>query len=141
MEKKTDIDVRELAEQFFDEELKKIDDDKRREEIELEKETYIGVWVRGYRAGKGTKLRQAEDKIKELESNLQTANSAYEMHKKALVHYKKKKQSLQKENERLKAQSNGWRPLLEEVMNKHGSIILMHDNDFYEKIKTFLYGE
>lgn len=60
-----------------------------------------------------TKLQEAEDKIKELE----------------------------RQNEKLKATANGWRPLLEEVMNKHGAIILMHDNDFYEKIKTFLYGE
>jgi hypothetical protein len=46
-----EIKVRELAEQFFDEEIKKIDDSERKEEVELEKETYIGVWMMGYRAG------------------------------------------------------------------------------------------
>lgn len=46
-----EIRVRELAEQFFKEEIKKLDDPQRKEEIELEEETYIGVWMLGFRAG------------------------------------------------------------------------------------------
>jgi hypothetical protein len=46
-----EIKVRELAEQFFKEEINKLDDPQRREEVEYEEETYIGVWMMGYRAG------------------------------------------------------------------------------------------
>lgn len=48
---------------------------------------------------------------------------------------------LRRQNDKLKQQATGWRPLLEEVLSKHGAIILMHDSEFHEKIKKFLYGE
>lgn len=46
-----EIKVRVLAEKFFDEQVRMIEDAKRKEEVELEAETYIGIWVRGFRAG------------------------------------------------------------------------------------------
>lgn len=48
---KREIEVRDLAEQFFKEAVNLLDDQERKEEVELEKETYIGIWMRGYRAG------------------------------------------------------------------------------------------
>jgi hypothetical protein len=42
--------VREKAEQWFKEEVGKIDDERRKEEVLLEDETYIGVWMQGYKA-------------------------------------------------------------------------------------------
>lgn len=46
-----EIKVRILAEQFFDEQVKMIADAERKEEVQLEAETYIGVWMRGFRFG------------------------------------------------------------------------------------------
>lgn len=48
---------------------------------------------------------------------------------------------LRRQNDKMKAMATGWMPLLEEVLSKHGAIILMHDSEFHEKIKKFLYGE
>lgn len=62
-EKKSELEVRELAEKFFEEEISKLDDPQRKEEVELEKETYIGVWMLGYRAGEST----AEQPVREVD--------------------------------------------------------------------------
>lgn len=48
------LSVREKAEQWFKDEIEMIDDEKRKEEVLLEEETYIGVWMQGYRAGEAT---------------------------------------------------------------------------------------
>lgn len=46
---------------------------------------------------------------------------------------------LRRQNDKLKQQATGWRPLLEKVLSKHETggcdLLLM------ERIKTFLYGE
>lgn len=76
--KKKEIEVRELAEQFFEEAVNQLDDKERKEEIEAERETYIGVWMRGYRAGESTPaginqdahekeiIMQAFDKVRQI---------------------------------------------------------------------------
>lgn len=48
---------------------------------------------------------------------------------------------LRVENEKLKAMSTGWRPLLEEVLRLDGQDIAYISEELIEKIKTFLYGE
>lgn len=65
-EKKLEIEVRELAEKFFEEEISKIDDPQRKEEVELEKETYIGVWILGYRAGESPAEQPVVDELEHL---------------------------------------------------------------------------
>lgn len=127
MEKKIEIEVRELAEQFFDEEVKMIDDEERKEEVELEKETYIGVWMRGYRAAEATKLHQAEEKIKILDYDNKRLSGELEGYKEAV--------------DELKGQAIGWRPLLEDVLKLDDLEIAHVPEQLFKKIKTFLYGE
>jgi hypothetical protein len=52
-----EITVRQKAEQWFKEEVDKIDDEERKKEVLLEDETYIGVWMQGYKAMEETTTR------------------------------------------------------------------------------------
>ena len=54
--------------------------------------------------------------------------------------WKVKYDELMRQNDKLNAQATGWRPLLEEVFQKHESGLLP-DRFVYDKIKKFLYGE
>ena len=70
------------------------------------------AWEEGATAY-ATKLHQAEEKIKELE----------------------------RQNEMMKAQATGWRPLLEDILEMDKQDIAYISEDLVNKIKTFLYGE
>lgn len=53
--------LREQAEQFFEDAIRQLDDPERKEEVEGERETYIGVWMRGYRAGEAAPAAGREE--------------------------------------------------------------------------------
>lgn len=57
--------LREQAEQFFEDAIRQLDDPERKEEVEGERETYIGVWMRGYRAGEAAPAAGREEDVAE----------------------------------------------------------------------------
>jgi hypothetical protein len=47
---------------------------------------------------------------------------------------------LRHQNDKMKEQATGWRPLLEEVLKDNG-LTAMYPDHFINKVKKFLYGE
>jgi FtsZ-binding cell division protein ZapB len=93
-----------------------------------------------------TKLLTAEEKIKILEYDNTRLKGELEGYKEAYDEVVKDRYRLSQENDecmknynKLNEQATGWRPLLEEVLNKHNTGKLP-DHHIYEKIKRFLYG-
>lgn len=53
----------------------------------------------------------------------------------------KERDEFKSENEKLKQQATGWRPLLEDILKQDNHDIAYISEELIEKIKTFLYGE
>jgi hypothetical protein len=78
-----------------------------------------------------TKLFTAEQEIESLTNQLKKQN---EVQVESL-------KLLRQENEKLKEQATGWRPLLEQILREDDNNISYISADLLNKIKRFLYGE
>jgi hypothetical protein len=78
-----------------------------------------------------TKLFTAEQEIESLTNQLKKKN---EVQVESL-------KLLRQENEKLKEQATGWRPLLEQILREDDNNISYISADLLNKIKRFLYGE